>query len=270
MQSLRNKPIGVFDSGFGGLTVLKELQKELPHERFIYLGDTARLPYGTKSPDAIIRYTLECCSFLVEQGVKLIVIACNTATSAALDTIAAQFSIPIIGVIDPVIDTVTSGNVGILGTRATIQSGVYQTKIQHKIPSAKVTQVASPLLVSLVEEGFIDHPMTQLAIREYIRPLHDASVDTVILACTHFPLLKSQIERELGPTIQVIDPAFATAVAVKRTLSNLHLLSDQNSSQPLFYVTDDPEKFTRLGQAISNVSLSNTQEIKFISQRFTE
>lgn len=250
MQSLQNKPIGVFDSGFGGLTVLKELQKSLPFEQFIYLGDTARLPYGTKSQDAIIQYTLESCSFLSSQGVKLIVIACNTATAIALDSLT-HFSIPIIGVIDPVIESIVQtsphGRIGILATRSTVASGVYQKKIHHHLPDAKITLVAAQLLVSLVEEGFIDHPMTKLAIQEYVRPLLLAEIDTAILACTHFPLLKNQIEKTLGPSIHVIDPAFDTAQAVKKALFNLDLLcSDQKSVEPIFYVSDDPEKFKRL------------------------
>jgi glutamate racemase len=252
LQFLRNRSIGVFDSGFGGLTVLKELQKSLPYEQLIYFGDTARLPYGTKSRETIIRYTTKNCSFLADQGVKLIVIACNTATSMALDPIASQFSLPIIGVIDPVIEKVIktspNGRIGILGTRATVISGVYQKKIHSYLPHAQITPIASPLLVSLVEEGFIDHPMTHLAIQEYIRPLLLAEVDTVVLACTHFPLIKDLIEKALGPSIQVIDPAFASAKAVKKTLSELNLLSDEkNRLDPLFYVTDDPEKFERLG-----------------------
>jgi glutamate racemase len=267
LQSHQNSPIGVFDSGFGGLTVLKELQKELPYEEFIYFGDTARLPYGTKSRDTIIKCTAQNCSFLADQGVKLIVIACNTATSMALDAVRSQFSIPILGVIDPIIETVAKtspkGRIGILSTRATILSNVYQTKIEHYLPHAQITSIASQLLVSLVEEGFIDHPITHLAIQEYIRPLLRAEVDTVILACTHFPLLKELIIKALGPDIQVIDPAFSTALSVRKTLSDLSLLSEErNSSEPSYFVTDDPEKFQRLGpqflgRVISYVALAS-------------
>jgi glutamate racemase len=266
LQSHRNSSIAVFDSGFGGLTVLKELHALLPHEKLTYFGDTANLPYGTKSPQTVLRYTTQNCSFLASQDVKLIVIACNTATSLALSSIANQFSIPLIGVIDPVIEQVIqtspTGRIGILGTRATVASGVYQKKIEARFPHAQVTAVASPLLVSLVEEGFIDHPMTHLAIEEYIQPLITANVDTVVLACTHFPLLKHLIEKALGPSIQVIDPAFATAQAVRHSLEQLHLLSTENvSPQIRFCVTDDPDKFAYLGprflgQPITHVMLS--------------
>ncbi len=267
MQSPQNKPIGVFDSGFGGLTVLKELQKSLPHEQFIYLGDTARLPYGTKSPEAIIRYSQECCSLLANQGVKLIVIACNTATAIALDALAGHFSIPIIGVIDPVIENIIQtsphGRIGILATKGTVASGVYQRKIHRLLPSAEITAVAAQLLVSLVEEGFIDHPITELAIQEYVRPLHLAKVDTAILACTHFPLLKDQIQQALGPSIQVIDPAFATAAAVKKALSDLDLLSlDQKNAEPVFYVSDNPDQFKKLAPGFLQRSV-HTDKIYF-------
>jgi glutamate racemase len=269
LQSPQNKPIGVFDSGFGGLTVLKELQKALPHEQLIYFGDTARLPYGTKSRETIIRYTTQSCSFLVDLGVKLIVIACNTATSMALDTLSPLFSIPIIGVIDPVIETVVknspTGRIGILATRATVQSGVYQKKIQQHLPHAEITAIASPLLVSLVEEGFIDHPITHLAIQEYTRPLLEAEVDTVVLACTHFPLIKTLIEQALGPAVQVIDPAFAAARAVQQNFSNL-LSNEKDHRDPYFFVTDDPEKFGRLGPEFLGHSIANVRHHFFLNE----
>jgi len=250
LQSPPNNSIGVFDSGFGGLTVLKQLQKALPHEHFIYLGDTARLPYGTKSPETITRYALESCHYLASHAVKLIVIACNTATAMALDTLSSHFTIPIVDVIDPVIEevvkTTKTGNIGILATRATVSSGVYEAKIQRALPTATITSVASPLLVSFVEEGYIHHPMTEMAIQEYLQPLFQARVDTVVLACTHFPLLKIEIQKALGASIQVIDPAFATAIATRDKLLSHNLLSDgQKSPDPTFYVTDDPEKFKR-------------------------
>ena len=259
--------IGIFDSGFGGLTVLKELIHTVP-KQMLYLGDTAHMPYGTKSRETIIRYTMQNCSFLVSQSVKLIVIACNTATAMALETVQAQFSIPIIGVIDPVIESVVKtsphGRIGILGTRATVMSGIYQKHIHDHLPQAEITAIASPLLVSLVEEGFIDHPMTHLAIQEYVRPLLFAGVDTVVLACTHFPLLKKLIEQAMGPAVQVIDPAFACANAVKKAVSQLHLSEEKKRLDPLFYVTDDPDKFARLGphflgHAIQTVELCPLQ-----------
>jgi glutamate racemase len=259
-------PIGIFDSGFGGLTVLKELQQTLSHEQMLYLGDTANLPYGTKSRETIARYAIQNCSFLIDQGVKLIVIACNTATSIALEAVQSKFKVPIIGVIDPVIEQVIQkspqGRIGILATRATVMSSVYQKKIHAHLPNAEITAIAAPLLVSLIEEGFIDHPMTHLAIEEYLRPLVLAQIDTVILGCTHFPLLKSSIEKTLGPHVRVIDPAFACAKAVKQNLTHLDLLSKGlKPLDPLFYVTDDPEKFTRLGPYFLGHEISNVHSV---------
>jgi len=189
-----------------------------------------------------VRYTRECCGFLVEQGVKLIVLACNTASALALDEIKNEFSIPIIGMIDPVIRQLNPSwsSIGLLATRATVSSGIYQSKISHK----NVTAVSAPLLVSLVEEGYIDHPMTTLAIDEYTRPLLEAKVQSVILACTHFPLLKKQIEKWLGPEIDVMDPALAAAEEVDSLLSH-HDTNERGSTR--FFVTDDVEKFQRLG-----------------------
>ncbi len=254
MQSLPNNSIGVFDSGFGGLTVLKQLQKSFPHEHFIYLGDTARLPYGTKSAETVTRYALESCHYLASQDVKMIVVACNTASAMAFDTLSSHFPIPIVDVIDPVIDEVVksskTGRIGILATRATVHSKVYETKIHRAFPTAVITAVPSPLLVSLVEEGYINHLMTEIAIQEYLGPLLQANVDTVVLACTHFPLLKNQIKKALGESIQVIDPAFAATEAARKKLLSLDLLSTQKKIlEPTFYVTDDPEKFKRLAPA---------------------
>ncbi|CAM0116781.1 glutamate racemase [Rhabdochlamydiaceae symbiont of Dictyostelium giganteum] len=244
----KSQKIAVFDSGLGGLTVLKALQSLLPYEDFLYLADTARLPYGSKSPAKIIHYTREICDFLHQHSVKLIVMACNTATAVALEKIQPYFSIPLIGVIDPVIPQVIKasyqGRIGILGTLATIQSGAYQTKLKRHLPHAEITATAAPLLVHLVEEGFASHPMTHLALAEYLAPLIQAESDTVILGCTHFPLLKQQIEALLPPSTHVIDPSFACAEEVKRILESLNLLNPKTTmTQPTFYVTDSPEKF---------------------------
>ena len=218
---------------------------QLPHEEFIYLGDTARLPYGTKSPETIVRYTQECCAYLADLDVKMIVIACNTASAVALDTVAPQFEIPIMGVIEPVIHTLSQAKrIGLWGTRATIASQIYQKKISHFFPHATLIATPTQLLVSLVEEGFIDHPITHLAIQEY---LAQAPIDTLVLACTHFPLLKTQIEKIAGPQVQVIDPAISAALAARDKLIKLNLLSENvHPSAPRFYVTDDPARFANL------------------------
>ena len=241
--------IGIFDSGFGGLTVLKELLQVLPYEQFLYLGDTAHLPYGTKSRETILQYALQNCTFLSRQGVKCIVIACNTATSVALEQMQSLFSIPIIGVIDPLFDLLSSSHrIGILGTRATIASKLHEHKIQRLLPNTQITALAAPLLVSLVEEGWIDHPITPLAIQDYIKPLLQANIDTLILACTHFPLIQHLIQKATGPIVQIINPAIACAKATLQALTSHNLLSKEKApAEPLFYVTDDPARFKELG-----------------------
>lgn len=254
----------MFDSGFGGLTVLKQLMLHLPYEEFIYLGDTARLPYGTKSPETIVKYTQECCAYLSDLDVKMIVIACNTASAVALETVASHFEIPILGVIDPVIQTLAASRIGVWGTRATISSQIYQNKLHHALPHSTIIATPTQLLVSLVEEGFIDHPITHLAIREY---LGQTRIDMLVLACTHFPLLKSQIEKITGPQIQVIDPAIPAAIAARNKLGKLNLLAENRKTNAAkFYVTDDPARFAALapqflGQLCTSVELLKTSLI---------
>jgi glutamate racemase len=252
--------IGIFDSGFGGLTVLKELLQTLPQEQFIYLGDTACLPYGTKSQKTIINYTLQNCSFLVRKGAKCIVIACNTATSMALEHVQPHFSIPIIGVIDPLMSSLRSTfRIGILGTRATIDSKLHQTKIQHLFPKAHITAIASPLLVSLIEEGWSHHPITLLAIQEYLQPL--AHIDTLILACTHFPLIQDLIQKAIGPSVSIINPALACAKATLQTLKSLNLLSKKTAPTE-FYVTGNPTRFKELGPQFLGHPIAHVERIK--------
>ena len=182
-------PIGVFDSGIGGLTVVRELIRRLPHERIIYFGDTARLPYGPKSPETVRRYSREITSWLLEQGVKVVVVACNTATAHALPALRAEFPVPVIGVAEPgaqaAVQATQSGRVGVIGTAGTVSSGAYDRAIHALRPDAVVTSCACPLFVPLVEEGWLDTKATRLIAREYLESLHDARVDTVVLGCTH-------------------------------------------------------------------------------------
>jgi len=246
-------PIGIFDSGFGGLTVMKAIRQLLPHENIIYFGDTARLPYGTKSFETVTQYSIENTSFLVQQGVKAVVVACHTACSHALDTLHEKFSLPILGVttasIEDIVHHSPSGKIGILATRGTIASGNYQTHIKKLLPSAEVTGIACQLLVNLVEEGYIDHHLTELAIQDYLRPFLNQQIDSIILGCTHFPLLQHLIQKAVGPHIQVIDPAQSCARALKELLTDKQLLNPTALSPNYrFYASDDPEKFSALGQ----------------------
>jgi glutamate racemase len=258
--------IGIFDSGFGGLTVMKAIRSLLPHENIIYFGDTARLPYGTKSRETIQRYSMENGSFLIEQGIKVLVVACHTACSFALEEMQQKFEIPVIGVTTPMIEQVAQiskrGKIAILGTRGTIASGAYQNAIQKILPHAEIAPLACQLLVHLVEEGYIDHPITAMATYEYLHSLKNKDIDTIILGCTHFPLLLKQIQQTVGPNVQVIDPAQFCALSLKKLLEEKQLTNTHTEPTTQFFVSDDPEKFrllgkTFLGQPLPEVALSN-------------
>src|SRR4051812_4127255 len=203
------QPIGVFDSGIGGLTVVRELMRQLPQESVVYFGDTARVPYGPKSPDTVRRYSREIASFLLKQQAKAIVIACNTATAHALSVLREEFSVPVIGVVEPgaraAARATSGGRIGVIGTAGTVASGAYDRAIRAILPDARVVTKACPLLVPLVEEGWIDHPVTAQVAREYLAPLMDEQIDTLVLGCTHYPLLKDVLCRALGRGVTLID-----------------------------------------------------------------
>jgi glutamate racemase len=254
--------IGIFDSGFGGLTVMRAIRELMPHENIVYFGDTARLPYGGKSADTILRYSLENASFLAKQGIKVLVIACNTACSAALEQVRKSFSIPVIGITEQGVEEVSRlfpvGKIGILGTRATITSQIFQQQILYRCPALELISISCPLLVPLVEEGYVEHPMSALVVQEYLRPLKNRSIHGVLLGCTHYPLLKAAMQQELGPEIHLIDPALACAEKTRELLIEKNLL---NTSSALphyqFYVSDDPEKFRLLGKTFLNYPIEH-------------
>ena len=208
-------PIGVFDSGLGGLTVAAEVMRQLPAEGLIYFGDTARVPYGPKAPSTVRRYSREIASFLEREGVKAIVVACNTATAHALTALRAELHVPVIGVIEPgaraAVAATRSGNVGVIGTAGTIRSGAYERAIRELAPDARITVQPCPLFVPLVEEGWLDKDATRLVAEEYLEPLIDAGVDSVVLGCTHYPLLKPMLAAVLGNGVQLIDSAAESA-----------------------------------------------------------
>jgi len=208
-------PIGVFDSGIGGLTVVHELIRQLPHESIVYFGDTARVPYGPKSPDTVRRYSREIAAYLTEQGVKAIVVACNTATAHALGTLRGELALPVVGVVEPgaraAVAATRTGRIGVIGTVGTIKSGAYERAICALSPTAQVVARACPLFVPLVEEGWVDHEATRLVAETYLEPLVKANVDTLVLGCTHYPLLKPLLRQVMGPDIRLIDSAEETA-----------------------------------------------------------
>jgi glutamate racemase len=225
----QDSPIGVFDSGIGGLTVLKAITQLLPNERIVYFGDTARLPYGSKSDDTIVGFSIENVIFLNTFGIKAIVVACNTATAVALDFLRGFIKIPIIGVIEPgaeaAVRTTRSKRIGIIGTKTTINQHAYARAINEIDPNVEVLEVPTPLLVHLVEENWIDRDVTKAILKEYLSPLLGARIDTLILGCTHYPFLAKCIQ-EIGPDFALIDSAHETAIALRRMLRSEHLLTD--------------------------------------------
>jgi len=246
-----NKPVGVFDSGIGGLTVVKELMRLLPCEEIVYFGDTARVPYGGKSRETIIKFANQIVQFLILKGVKLIVAACNTVSSNALDVIKRNYSIPIIGVIEPgALETVrlSKGNVGVIGTKATIESHAYKRAIQRLANDKRIYEKACPLFVPIVEEGYLDKEATELIAKDYLLSLNDNQIDTLILGCTHYPVLKDVISKIL-PGVQIVDSAEATAVQVKEILKNEELLRKDNKKlNHRFYLSDIPRDFEKISQ----------------------
>ncbi len=246
---MSKSPIGLFDSGFGGLTVLREVVRELPFENILYLGDTANLPYGNKSPEKIKQLTLESGKFLYGQGIKLLIVACHTASSYALEALQKALPIPVIGMIEPgltaLMGATQTGRVAILGTASTIQSGIYQ----KRLPLLNVLPIACPLFVPLIEEGFATHPATELIAREYLAPLIKGRCDSALLACTHYPLIRPLLASLLGPRVTLVEPALHCARIAKYLLAKHHLLNDSSQKpERVFYTTDSPEKFQLLGE----------------------
>lgn len=246
-------PVGVFDSGIGGLTVAHEIIRQLPHERLIYFGDTARVPYGPKSPDTVRRYSREIAGFLQGEGVKAIVVACNTATAHALPTLRDELPFPVIGVVEPgaraAMRATRSGHVGVIGTAGTVKSGAYERAIRDIDANVRITARACPLFVPLIEEGWVDSEATRLVAREYLEPLAESGVDTLVLGCTHYPLLKPLIAEVMGPDVRLIDSAAETAAEAARVLAERGLESpDAGQGEHRFVASDDPLQFLQLGQ----------------------
>ena len=249
----RSAPIGVFDSGIGGLTVVHELIRQLPNESIVYFGDTARVPYGPKSPDTVRRYSREIAGFLREQGVKNIVIACNTATAHALTTLREDLDMPVVGVVEPgaraAVAASRRGHIGVIGTVGTIKSGAYERAIRSIDPDIRVTARACPLFVPLVEEGWTEHEAARLIAREYLQPLVAAEIDTLVLGCTHYPLLKPLLREILGSDVRLIDSAEETAAETARTLAAADLCAQPAAEASYrFIASDDPLQFLQLGQ----------------------
>ena len=268
MRSILNKDsaIGVFDSGIGGLTVLHQIIEALPRENTVYLGDTARSPYGTKSVETVMRYSCENSEFLVEKGVKLVVVACNTSTAIALSHLQESLSVPVIGVIEPgvrrAIKCTKNRKVGVIGTEATIQSGAYTRALKAADPKIEVYSRACPLFVPLVEEGWTDNAVVEMAIKAYLGSLKQSGIDTLILGCTHYPLLKKAIRKFMGPGVRLVDSAEETASEVAAVLKKGASWRKAGKGIHSFFVTDAPERFVKVGRRFLGENVESAVRIE--------
>jgi len=262
-------PIGVFDSGLGGLTVVKEIIHHLPNEKIVYFGDTARVPYGTKSSETIIRYSREIVKTLLKHKVKMVVVACNTASSLALEVLRKEFHLPIFGVIEPgarkASEVTRNKKVGIIATSSTVKSGKYAKQIVHLDKKITVTSLACPLFVPLVEEGWFDHAVTYQVAQQYLSGMKKSKIDTLILGCTHYPLLKQVLHNVMGPRVQLVDSAQEVALEVKDLLTSQRLLRTRLSPcQHIFIVSDEPKQFQRLAMRFLGGGVKNVRRHVYV------
>ncbi len=258
MRDYAKAPLGIFDSGVGGLTVVKEILAQLPGEDFIYLGDTARYPYGPRSVEIIKKFALQNARFLMGFGIKVLIVACNTASSVALDEIKKWIKIPVIGVIEPgaqeAVKTTKNGKIGVIGTVGTISSGAYQRAIKKIAPEVEVFGKPCPLFVPLAEEGFTEGEIPEKVAEIYLAPLLEQGIDTLVLGCTHYPLLMNPIQKVAGPEVKIIDSAGAVVKTVKEFLAAENLLSPQAQGKGRYFVTDSPKRFSEVGARFLNKS----------------
>ncbi len=269
IANLKNLPIGVFDSGVGGLTVAREIMRQIPNERIVYFGDTARVPYGSKSKETVTKYSRQIVRFLETQNVKAIVIACNTASAYALEQIEKEIKVPIIGVVKPGAVTAAratqNGKVGVIATEGTIQSEIYTQYIKELKQDAKVIGKACPLFVPLVEEGLLEDPVTDEIAQRYLSVLIDSGIDTLILGCTHYPLIRSTVGKVMGDKVTLVNPAYETAIELKRLLENHNMLQDEKpalgTNQYQFFVSDGADKFQQFANNIFKYGVLAVKQI---------
>lgn len=260
------KAIGIFDSGVGGLTVLKEVVRTLPQEDTIYLGDTARVPYGTKSPETVVRYSRQIARYLYSRDIKLLVVACNTASAVALAALQQEYDIPVVGVIEPgalaAAEATRSGKVGVIGTAGTVASSAYTKAIKRINPDIEVVSRACPLFVPLAEEGWVDNEVARLTARIYLEDLMSQGVDTLVLGCTHYPILKEVIAEVMGPGVTLVDSAEQTALTVARILAEQGLLRPKGErGNHHYFVTDIPAGFIRVGNRFLGGELGDVYQV---------
>lgn len=267
--SMKEAPIGIFDSGVGGLTVAREIMRQMPNEKIIYFGDTARVPYGNKSKETVTRFSKQIARFLQTHQVKTIVVACNTASAYAIEELEAELDIPVIGVVKPgarmAVDITRNGRVGVIATEGTIGSGLYTKYIKSLREDAVIYGKACPLFVPLVEEGLWQDPVTVEIARRYLTELIDLDIDTLILGCTHYPLIRSVIGQVMGESVTLVNPAYETAIALKKLLADKDLLTEEapplGSNPYQFYVSDGAEKFKQFANSIIKYGILSAKTI---------
>lgn len=262
-------PIGVFDSGIGGLTVVREIMRQIPNEKIIYFGDTARVPYGSKSKETVTRYSRQIVRFLESHDVKTIVVACNTASAYALDELEKEIDIPMIGVVKPgakaAAETTRNGRIGVIATEATIGSRIYNQYIEELNHDVTIWGKACPLFVPLVEEGLLQDPVTDEIAKRYLTELIDLDIDTLILGCTHYPLIRSTLGRIMGSEVTLVNPAYETAIELREMLKQKGLLNTEEpglgSNRYQFYVSDTTEKFIRFANSIIKYGILSAKQV---------
>ncbi len=265
----KDAPIGVFDSGVGGLTVAREIMRQIPNEKIVYFGDTARVPYGSKSKETVTRFSEQIVRFLHTFQVKTIVVACNTASAYALDQLEHDIDIPIIGVLKPgakaAMEATENGRIGVIATEATIGSGMYNKYIKEWNRDVTIYGKACPLFVPLIEEGLWEDPVTDEIARRYLTELIDIDIDTLILGCTHYPLIRSTLGRIAGDQVTLVNPAYETAIELREMLADMDLLNDEEpglgSNRYQFYVSDKAEKFVRFANSIIKYGILSAKTV---------
>ncbi|MBZ0180915.1 MAG: glutamate racemase [Melioribacteraceae bacterium] len=262
----KSNPIGIFDSGIGGLTVVKKIFENLPNENIIYFGDTARVPYGSKSNQTVVEYSIQNTKFLLKKNVKMVVVACNTASSVALDVLRNEFNVPIIGMIEPgsktALNITKNNHIGVIGTNATINNKAYSHRLKKLNNKIKVYESACPLFVPLAEEGWTNHKATQLIANEYLKKFKEHEIDTLILGCTHYPILNDIIQKSVGKKVKLIDSGTSAAIEVNNLLEALDLRNDsKRKGNHQFYVSDVPRKFQEVAERFLGKKISHIEKI---------
>ncbi|MCF6269001.1 MAG: glutamate racemase [Melioribacteraceae bacterium] len=262
----KTSPIGIFDSGIGGLTVAKRIIAMLPNENIVYFGDTARVPYGTKSNETVVEYSYQDAQFLINKNVKLIIVACNTASSVAINKLKEKFTIPIIGMIEPgthlALKSTKNGRIGVIGTNVTISNKAYSSELKRLEKNLEIIEKPCPLFVPITEEGWLDHEATKLIAKEYLQDLKDFEVDTVILGCTHYPLLAGVIQEVMGESVTLIDSGMAASLEVEDYLNGRGIRNDSNQlGTHQFYVSDLPAKFKSVAERFLGTEIKHIEKI---------